>query len=129
MGADRAGYINHFLEILDGADDRIEVRHLEVFHTLSRRHQPARVLHCDHSRSFPVLTELAALCHGNIFLFFTGAIGLCIEVLVVAITGVPYSGTQTVEDLDAAMFLSLCIFGLQWLWFLWCWCGGGVGVA
>ncbi|KAF8244252.1 hypothetical protein K440DRAFT_636321 [Wilcoxina mikolae CBS 423.85] len=88
-----------------------EARHLEVFHILSLRHQHVSTLFRDHPRSFPLVSEISALFRGRFFLCLLGTVGLLIEVLVIVISGVPYSGTQTYLDANIAMFLSVSALG------------------
>ncbi|KAF8543806.1 hypothetical protein BDD12DRAFT_978131 [Trichophaea hybrida] len=65
----------------------------------------------DHPRSFPLVSEIYALFRGRFFLCLVGTVGLLIEVLVVSISGVPYSGTQTYLDSNIVMFLSVSALG------------------
>jgi len=94
---------------MESANDHAEVRFLEVFHVLSHRHQRVTTLLRDHPRSFPLVTEVSSLIQGNFFISFVGTVGLLIEVLIVTLTGVPYSGSQIWKDAKICMRLSSTI--------------------
>ncbi|KAF8243693.1 hypothetical protein K440DRAFT_36961 [Wilcoxina mikolae CBS 423.85] len=89
-----------------------EARHLETFHALSLRHQPISILLHDHPRVFPIYTEVRNLLHGNFYIVLIGVLTVLIEVLIITLTGVPYSGTETWEDARACMVLSCIILFL-----------------
>ncbi|KAF8243929.1 hypothetical protein K440DRAFT_636647 [Wilcoxina mikolae CBS 423.85] len=83
-----------------------EARHLEVFYNLLQRHQPVSTLLIDEPRTFPMVSQISALLHGRVFIAALGMVGVLLEVLVVALSRVPYSGTQTWLDANISLFLS-----------------------
>ncbi|KAF8537957.1 hypothetical protein BDD12DRAFT_929759 [Trichophaea hybrida] len=94
------------------ANNHAEVHFLEIFHTLTHRHQRVTTLLRDDPRSFPLVTEVSSLIRGNFFLALIGTVGLLIEVLIVTLTGVPYSGTQIWKDAQICMRLSSAIISI-----------------
>jgi hypothetical protein len=104
------GKFYYLVYIACAATDMItEARHLEVFHRLLQRYQPLSTLLTDEPRSFPIVSQISALIHGRIFIAALGMVGLLVEALVVSLTGIPYSGTQTWLDFNVSMFLSVSI--------------------
>ncbi|KAF8245040.1 hypothetical protein K440DRAFT_635242 [Wilcoxina mikolae CBS 423.85] len=90
-----------------------EARHIEIFHTLSLRHQPSSVLLRDHVRAFPLISDISALLNGNIFIFLIGVIGLCIDSLIVStsLSEVAFSSIQTWAMSNMAFCLSVPFLG------------------
>ncbi|KAI5819333.1 hypothetical protein BZA77DRAFT_305147 [Pyronema omphalodes] len=89
-----------------------EVRFLEVFRSLALRHQPVSVLLRDDTRSFPIYSEIKAVIQGRPFIAFICFVGTLIECLIVALTGVPFSSSQTWEMANVSMFLSIVILAI-----------------
>jgi hypothetical protein len=59
-----------------------------------------------------VVTEVVNLINSNFFIVAIGLIGLFVEALVVSLTGIPYSGTETWEDARTCMILSSLIIAI-----------------
>lgn len=93
-----------------------EVRHLEVFRKLTRRHQsPETTILIDYTSNIFIISEIQALFRGDYYITFIGFVGVLIEALVVALPGIPYEPSQTMDGLEAATWLSVSALTLALL--------------
>ncbi|KAF8248645.1 hypothetical protein K440DRAFT_678850 [Wilcoxina mikolae CBS 423.85] len=87
-----------------------EVRYLEVFRKLSRRHQsPETTILVDYTASIFLVTEVRALLRGDLYMAFIGFVGVLIEALVVVLPGIPFEPSQTEQGYEVATWLSVSV--------------------
>ena len=100
-----------------------EIRYLEAFRLLKKRHQrPQKTICMDYVRDFPIYSEIHALIRGNVFICYIGLVGISVEVLVILLAGVPFSGQMTYNVWKFCSAGTIAIIGLLILttaWIAW----------
>ncbi|KAI9767854.1 MAG: hypothetical protein M1840_005347 [Geoglossum simile] len=90
-----------------------EVRAVNPYRILARRHARARDTIAVDFTSTPFTTFTASLYQRHFFVAFIACVALLSEILVVALSGIPFNSSQTYAAFQASAYTSVAILALM----------------